>query len=101
MFLAGQQRIGNMKPKQQTFSVLDLSVAFPYTPDDTISVSFLETNLGAECELTAAYTNVGHNAIYTISCSSCRCHAFMVSPPSEWRIHSTGHDLQLQSDWPR
>jgi hypothetical protein len=25
----------------------------------------------------------------------------VVPPPSEWSIHSTGLDLQLQSDWPR
>jgi len=37
VFFAGQRRIGSQKPRQQTFSVLDPTISFPYM-SNTVSV---------------------------------------------------------------
>jgi len=47
VFFAGQQYIGNQKARQQTFSVLDPSISFPYTSDTTVSVGVSRDTLGA------------------------------------------------------
>ena len=100
VYLVAQQGIGNQKPRQQTFSVLDPTISYPFTPGNTVSVGVSKRYL-SECGLTATYTNLGSSAICTIDCSPCRYHSPVVLTPSEWLIHSTGVDIQLQSDWPR
>ena len=91
--------ISNQRPRQQTFSVLDPTISFPFIPGDTISVGVSKGH-PSECELTATYTNLANIAICTINCSPYHCHSPVVLIPSEWLIQSTGLDIQLQSAWP-
>jgi len=40
VFIAGQLILTNIKSRERPFSVLDLSIDFPYTPQSTIPVGF-------------------------------------------------------------
>ena len=92
--------INSRKPTQQTFSALDPTISFPFKPGDTVSVSVSKRH-PSECELTAMFTNLVNSAFGTINWRPYRYHSPVVLTPSEWLIHSTGLDIQLQSDWPR